>query len=43
MRDPAAAAARAGEARSLVAARFDWQLVVDGLERVYGVRREQAA
>ncbi|MGD9510251.1 MAG: glycosyltransferase family 4 protein [Geminicoccaceae bacterium] len=43
LRDPAGAAGRAREARTLVAARFDWERAVDRLEWLYGVRREQAA
>ena len=41
--DPEAAAARTRAARSLVAASFDWEHVVDRLEAIYGLRRECAA
>ena len=40
--DPEAAAARARAARSLVAASFDWEHVVDRLEAIYGLRQECA-
>lgn len=43
LRDREAAAARARDARALIATRFDWEQAVDRLEWLYGVRREQAA
>lgn len=40
---PDMAAARARAARALAVASYGWDRVVDGLERIYGQRREQAA